>query len=59
MMLIPSRTDTSYFHNYIYNKSEIRFLRGRIKFIDPITKKEKDAAPFPSMIVIFKEEDHE
>ena len=53
VMLIPSRTDTSYFHDYIYNKSEVRFLRGRIKFVNPVTKKQKDSAPFPSMIVIF------
>ena len=56
VMLIPSRTDTSYFHDYIYHKAEIRFLRGRIKFIDPVTKKQKDAAPFPSAIIIFKGE---
>jgi site-specific DNA-methyltransferase (adenine-specific) len=55
VMLIPSRTDTTYFHDYIYDKAEIRFLRGRIKFINPETKKAGDAAPFGSMIVIYKE----
>lgn len=54
VMLIPSRTDTTYFHDYIYNVAEIRFLRGRIKFINPYTKKPGDAAPFGSMVVIFK-----
>ena len=49
VMLIPSRTDTTYFHDYIYNKAEIRFIRGRLKFGDS-----KNSAPFPSMIVIFK-----
>lgn len=53
VMLIPSRTDTVYFHEYIYKKAEIRFLKGRIKFINPKTKKVGDSAPFPSMIVIF------
>lgn len=49
VMLIPARTDTSYFHDYIYKKArEIRFLRGRLHFNDA-----KNAAPFPSMIVIF------
>lgn len=49
VMLIPSRTDTSYFHDYIYKKAkEIRFIRGRLKFGDS-----KNAAPFPSMVVIF------
>ena len=33
VMLIPARTDTSYFHDYIYRKPnvEIRFIRGRFK----------------------------
>lgn len=48
VMLIPSRTDTKYFHDYIYQRSEIRFVRGRVKFSD------KGSAPFPSMIVIFR-----
>lgn len=50
VMLIPSRTDTSYFHDYIYKKQEIRFIRGRLKFNDG-----KNPAPFPSMVVIFRE----
>ena len=49
VMLIPARTDTSYFHDYIYKKArEIRFIRGRLHYNDA-----KQAAPFPSMIVIF------
>ena len=54
VMLIPARTDTIYFHKYIYCKKsvEIRFLKGRIKFL--IDGAEKDPAPFPSMVVIFK-----
>lgn len=47
VMLIPARTDTQYFHEYIYNKSEIRFLKGRLKFGNS-----KNAAPFPSMVVV-------
>lgn len=47
--LLPARTDTSWFHNYILNKHEVRFLKGRIKFVDA-----PSSAPFPSMIVIFK-----
>lgn len=49
VMLIPARTDTKYFHDYIYNKHEIRFLKGRLKFSNS-----KNSAPFPSMIVIFR-----
>lgn len=49
VMLIPARTDTSYFHDYIYHKAkEIRFIRGRLKFGNAT-----NSAPFPSMIVVF------
>jgi len=48
VMLIPARTDTSYFHDYIYHKAELRFIRGRLHYNDG-----KTGAPFPSMIVIF------
>lgn len=49
VMLIPARTDTRWFHEFIYNKAEIRFLRGRLKFGNS-----KNSAPFPSMVVIFR-----
>lgn len=49
VLLIPSRTDTRYFHNYIYQRSEIRFVKGRLKFGNS-----KNTAPFPSMLVIFR-----
>jgi site-specific DNA-methyltransferase (adenine-specific) len=47
--LLPARTDTKWFHDYIYGKEEIRFLKGRLKFGGS-----KNSAPFPSMIVIFR-----
>ena len=35
VMLIPARTDTRYFHEFIYHKArEIRFIKGRLKFGD-------------------------
>lgn len=50
VMLIPARTDTIMFHDYILGKAEIRFIKGRVNFeIDG--QKSKDPAPFPSMIV--------
>lgn len=49
VMLIPARTDTRYFHDYIYGKAEVRFIRGRLKFGGS-----KNSAPFPSMVVVFK-----
>ena len=49
VLLIPARTDTAYFHDYIYHEAkEIRFIRGRLKFGNS-----KNAAPFPSMVVIY------
>jgi len=48
VFLIPSRTDTSYWHDYIMKADEIRFLRRRVKFGES-----KIDAPFPSAIVIF------
>ncbi|WP_454962786.1 DNA N-6-adenine-methyltransferase [Filifactor alocis] len=52
VMLLPARTDTKYFHDYIYGKAEIFFLKGRLKFLDA-EHKENHPAPFPSMIVIY------
>ncbi len=46
--LIPSRTDTKYWHDYCMKANEIRFIKGRLKFGDS-----KNSAPFPSAIVIF------
>lgn len=49
VLLIPARTDTRYFHNFIYGRSEIRFIHGRLKFGEAV-----NSAPFPSMVVIFR-----
>lgn len=48
-LLIPARTDTRWFHDYILHRSEIRFIKGRLRFSGS-----KWNAPFPSMIVIFR-----
>lgn len=47
VLLIPSRTDTKYFHDYICGNCEIYFIKGRLKFNN------KGSAPFPSMICVF------
>ena len=47
VFLIPSRTDTRYWHDYIMKADEIRFIKGRLHF------SEKGPAPFPSCIAIF------
>ncbi|WP_077700309.1 phage N-6-adenine-methyltransferase [Staphylococcus hominis] len=48
--LIPARTDTTYWHDFIFDKADdIRFLRGRLKFGNS-----KNNAPFPSAIVVYR-----
>ncbi len=49
VMLIPARTDTQYFHDYILHRAEVRFVRGRLKFGEAAA-----GAPFPSMVVVFR-----
>lgn len=58
VMLIPARTDTKYFHEYIYHKAEIRFVKGRLKFTDE-NGTLKGTAPFPSMVVIYNRKDNQ
>ena len=50
VLLIPSRTDTRWWHNYVMKATEIRFIKGRLKFGDA-----KNNAPFPSCVVVFRE----
>lgn len=57
--LLPARTDTKRFHQYILNKAEIIWIEGRLLFeIDgkPILDKKgrPQPAPFPSMVCIWK-----
>jgi phage N-6-adenine-methyltransferase len=49
VFLIPSRTDTKWWHKYIMKATEIRFIKGRLKFSNS-----KNSAPFPSVIVIYR-----
>lgn len=49
VMLIPARTDTRWFHDYVIGKAEIRFIKGRLKFGGA-----KYNAPFPNMIAVYR-----
>lgn len=49
VMLIPARTDTKAFHQYIFGNAEVRFIQGRLKFGNST-----NSAPFPSCVVVFK-----
>lgn len=51
VMFLPARTDTRWFHEYVYPYAEIVFLRGRQYF--RIDGKMSGRAPFPSMIAIY------
>jgi hypothetical protein len=47
--LLPSRTETRWWHDYALKADEIRFIRGRLKF-----KGATNPAPFPSCLLIYQ-----
>lgn len=49
VMLIPARTDTAQWHDYVMRAAEIRFIRGRLRFSGA-----SGNAPFPSAVVVFR-----
>jgi site-specific DNA-methyltransferase (adenine-specific) len=49
VLLIPSRTDTKWWHEDVMLADEIRFVRGRLKFGGAPYN-----APFPSAVVVFR-----
>ena len=55
VMLIPARTDTRYWHEWIFPYAkEIRFVKGRLKFEGGAGN--ENSAPFPSAVVVFDPE---
>jgi site-specific DNA-methyltransferase (adenine-specific) len=52
VMLIPSRTSTAYFHDWVLPFAEVRFLKGRVAFEDS-DGNSKGPAPFPSLLAVF------
>lgn len=55
VMLIPARTDTAYWHDYVMRSAEIRLLRGRLVFGGGEARAN---APFPSALVVFRAGSH-
>lgn len=51
VMLIPARTDTAYWHDYVMRADELRLLRGRLVFG---AGEARANAPFPSALVVFR-----
>ena len=49
VILIPSRTDTKYFHKLLNYGVDLEFIKGRLKFNGM-----KTGAPFPSVLVHIK-----
>ena len=47
-LLVPARTDTRWFHDWIQGKAEIEFIRSRLRFGDA-----ESGAPFPSMLAVY------
>jgi phage N-6-adenine-methyltransferase len=48
VMLVPSRTDTKWFHEIALKRKTV-FIKGRLKFGNS-----KAPAPFPSLVVVFQ-----
>ena len=55
VLLLNSVTDSAWFHDYCYKKPcvELRFLRGRVPFVDPTNPRYRVANPTPSVLVVF------
>ena len=53
VMLLNAITDTKAFHEYINGQAEVRFIKGRVKFIDPTNPTKSAPSPKPSILVIF------
>jgi phage N-6-adenine-methyltransferase len=53
VMLIPARTDTSYWHRFIFGKAEVRFLQGRVRFC--LDGERTGPAPFPSAVIVYRD----
>ena len=51
VLLVPSRTDTQWFQNYVLHRAEVRFINGRLRFVGTGAIAN---APFPSALVIFR-----
>lgn len=52
VILIPARTDTRWWHDYIQDKAEVTFLRGRVRFL--LDGQRLASAPFPSAVVVYR-----
>lgn len=49
VLLVHARTDTRWFHDFVYRKAHLRFIRGRLRFGDGT-----QSAPFPSLVAVYR-----
>ena len=56
VLLIPARTSTGYFHDWILPFAEIRFIRGRLKFVglSEENRDVKNPAGFASLVCVYR-----
>jgi phage N-6-adenine-methyltransferase len=54
VMLLPARTDASWFHEVVLPHAEIRFIRGRLSYMLGQVAGRGGRAPFGSMVAIFR-----
>jgi len=54
VFLLPSRTDTAWWHDHALGADEIRFIRGRLRFGGAVIN-----APFPSAVLVYRAKNSE
>lgn len=54
VLLIPCKTNTNWWHDYVIPYAEVRFIRGRIAFLYPDGTQSKQQLPWPLAFVIYK-----
>lgn len=52
--VVPARVDTAWWHDWVVGRGEVRFLRGRVRFLAPGGGLKMSSAPFPTAIVVYR-----
>jgi site-specific DNA-methyltransferase (adenine-specific) len=52
--LLPGDCSTKWFHEYVMRADEIRFLKRRVRFIDPDTGKKAGSPTFGNIVVVWR-----
>ena len=54
LILVYSKTDTKWWHEFVEDKAEVHFIKGRVKFIDANGVLTKNSSPYPSCWIIYR-----